>query len=230
MALALMLTGCPSGDDGDSGTEGASASNGSSATSATSADSATTAPATSAGSASGSGSAGSSGGSGSSASGDSSDGSGTGGVCMEAMGSCANAETCCDGLMCCVGLPVPEGEEYCDQQCPQSDHKLKRDFEGVDPDQILERVAALPITTWSYRREDASIRHLGPMAQDFKASFGLGATDESIFVVDADGVALSSIQALYRKLRASEAENVKLREALEGLHERVEALEAASGR
>ncbi len=149
---------------------------------------------------------------------------------MEAMGSCADGESCCDGLLCCAGVPVPEGEEYCDQQCPMSDHTLKRDFEPVDPDQILERVAALPITTWSYRREDPSIRHLGPMAQDFKASFRLGATDESIFVVDADGVALSSIQALYRKLRASEAENARLREDLARLDERLEALEARSAR
>ncbi|MCA9648464.1 MAG: tail fiber domain-containing protein [Myxococcales bacterium] len=231
IVVIMALAGCPGGDDGGTGATTMSSSNTSTASSsATSADSgATTNVATSTGSGSASGGSegsGSSSGPGSSGGQDSTGSPGTtGAACVEAMGSCAEGEACCEGLSCCTGVPVPPGEEYCDQQCPDSDYHLKRDFEVVDPDEVLAKVAALPITTWSYRREDPSVRHLGPMAQDFQASFGLGASDRSIFVVDADGVALSSIQALYRRLRAAEAENEALRDALADLQRRVQALE-----
>ena len=45
---------------------------------------------------------------------------------------------------------MPPGEEYCDQQCPDSDYHLKRDFEVVDPDEVLAKVAALQITPVHY--------------------------------------------------------------------------------
>lgn len=227
----MALTGCPGGDDSGTGATTMTTTMATSNGSATSADSgATTNVATSmaSGSASGSsGGPGSSDGSGSSGGPGSTGNPGTtGATCVEEMGSCAEGEGCCEGLTCCAGVPVPPGQEYCGMQCPDSDYNLKRDFEAVDRDEVLEKVAALPITTWSYRREDRSVRHLGPMAQDFQASFGLGASDKSIFVIDADGVALTSIQALYRRLRATEAENLALREALDDLQQRVGALEA----
>ena len=53
---------------------------------------------------------------------------------------------------------------------------------------LLSRVARLPISKWSYKVEDGSVRHIGPMAQDFAAAFGLGSDDRSIGTVDADGV------------------------------------------
>jgi len=39
---------------------------------------------------------------------------------------------------------------------------------------------------------------MGPLAQDFFAAFGLGEDDKHITTIDADGVALAAIQALYR--------------------------------
>ena len=39
---------------------------------------------------------------------------------------------------------------------------------------------------------------MGPTAQDFRAAFGLGEDDKHISTVDADGVALAAIQAIYR--------------------------------
>ena len=53
---------------------------------------------------------------------------------------------------------------------------------------ILAKLVALPVSTWNYIGEDPSVRHLGPMAQDFKAAFGLGDTDQMISMVDANGV------------------------------------------
>jgi hypothetical protein len=66
--------------------------------------------------------------------------------------------------------------------------------------EILDKVAALPMALWNYKAQDKSVRHLGPMAQDFHAAFGLGEGDRTLTTVDADGVALAAIQGLNQKL------------------------------
>lgn len=188
-------------------------------------DATTTLGSTGAGSSSSGGSSSSSEG-GSSSSSDGGESSSGGPMCQSVGMSCAMGEACCAGLMCCAGVPVPPGAEYCDAMCPISDYRRKRDFEAVDVDAVLDEVAALAITTWSYRHEDRAVRHIGPMAQDFQARFDVGASDESIFVVDADGVSLAAIQALYARLRAAEARNVELSETVDALERRLDALEA----
>ena len=49
------------------------------------------------------------------------------------------------------------------------------------------------------------MKHIGPMAQDFHAAFGLGQNPSAIATVDADGVALAAIQGLNRKLEKEAA-------------------------
>jgi hypothetical protein len=49
------------------------------------------------------------------------------------------------------------------------------------------------------------------MAQDFMAAFGLGDSDKKINMVDANGVAMVAIQALYRRVKDLEAEVATLR-------------------
>lgn len=111
---------------------------------------------------------------------------------------------------------------------PSSDRNLKKNFADVDSRAVLESVALLPIQQWTYQAEADSIRHVGPMAQDFRAAFGLGANDTTIATVDADGVALAAIQGLNGKVEAKtqksevriqklEAENIELRARLEKL-------------
>jgi hypothetical protein len=80
-----------------------------------------------------------------------------------------------------------------------SDRNLKERFEWVDTADVLALVAALPIRRWSYTNAPGA-RHIGPVAQDFHAAFGLGAGDKHIATVDADGVALAAIQGLNQKL------------------------------
>ena len=87
-----------------------------------------------------------------------------------------------------------------------SDAASKESFTPVDGRDVLRRVAALPITAWSYRAEDPAVRHVGPMAQDFHAAFGLGADDKTIGTLDADGVALAAIQGLHDIVREREAQ------------------------
>src|SRR5262245_39979498 len=84
-----------------------------------------------------------------------------------------------------------------------SDRNLKEHFESVDPRAILAEVTRLPIARWSYKGE--AVRHLGPMAQDFAAAFGLGADDHHIFPLDATGVALAAIQGLRALAQAQQA-------------------------
>ena len=133
-----------------------------------------------------------------------------GGQCVPEQGSCAMGEQCCDGLQCCAGVPVPPGSEFCGIICPVSDRNKKEHFHKIDNDAILKKVSELEITTWNYTFEDPSVRHLGPMAQDFKASFEIGRSDKAIFQVDADGVALASIQALHAQIKKLEKTNAAL--------------------
>lgn len=80
--------------------------------------------------------------------------------------------------------------------------------------EVLERLATLPLSVWSYRFDHESVRHLGPMAQDFAGTFGLGSSDRTIAGVDANGVCMAGIQALHRRLVEVEAEVDRLRRAL----------------
>ena len=81
-----------------------------------------------------------------------------------------------------------------------SDRNAKKDFAPVDTADVLAKLAALPITTWRFKTQPDSVTHMGPMAQDFRAAFGLGIDDKTITQVDVNGVTLAAIQALRRLL------------------------------
>ena len=100
-----------------------------------------------------------------------------------------------------------------------SDRNMKENFTPVDVAAVLQKVAALPLSTWNYKQQADSIRHLGPMAQDFKAAFKVGETDTGITTVDADGVALAAIQGLNQKLNEKDAEIQDLKVRLEKLEQ-----------
>jgi hypothetical protein len=86
-----------------------------------------------------------------------------------------------------------------------SDRNSKQDFATVNPRDVLEKVSALPITEWQYKVQPGE-EHIGPMAQDFHAAFGLnGGDDKHISTVDEGGVALAAIQGLNQKLQEKDA-------------------------
>ena len=87
-------------------------------------------------------------------------------------------------------------------------------IDRVDPQDVLERLARLPIGVWRYRWEGRSIRHVGPLARDFADAFGVDADDRMVNLQDASGVALASLKAL--------------NERLEDLTDRVARLEATA--
>lgn len=101
-----------------------------------------------------------------------------------------------------------------------SDRNAKENFKKVDSREILERLVAIPVETWNYKTQDASIRHMGPMAQDFSAAFGLGPDEKRISTIDADGVALAAIQGLHAIVKERNAEIAALTARLE----RIEAM------
>jgi len=86
---------------------------------------------------------------------------------------------------------------------PNSDRNAKTDIVEVDAAAILARVTELPIRQWRFKAEGSGVKHVGPMAQDFRAAFGLGEHETAIATVDADGVALAAIQGLNQKLEAA---------------------------
>jgi trimeric autotransporter adhesin len=103
-----------------------------------------------------------------------------------------------------------------------SDRNVKEDFATINPKQILAKVASLPVTEWNYKT-GKGVEHIGPMAQDFHAAFGLnGADDKHISVVDEGGVALAAVQGLNLKLE----EQAKEKDAeIADLKTRLDALE-----
>ena len=104
-----------------------------------------------------------------------------------------------------------------------SDRNAKTNFSSINALEMLKKVSHLNIQTWNYKTDAGSLRHVGPMAQDFHAAFGFnGKDDKHISVVDSQGVALAAIQGLNAKL---ETENADLRTQLSNLERRLSALE-----
>ena len=98
-----------------------------------------------------------------------------------------------------------------------SDAGLKEHFREDGADDMLAAIARMPIRTWSYKTQDASIRHMGPTAQDFHAAFGLGESDVRINTIDADGVALAAVKALEARTRALPDDTRALRDRVAAL-------------
>lgn len=122
-------------------------------------------------------------------------GSGTGIYGMSSSGDAGHF----DGKVFISGLLTASGG--CTGCSPPSDRNLKANFSTVNPRFILDRLATLPIQTWNYKFEPESVRHIGAMAQDFRAAFGLGESDKTLNSVDAQGVTMAAIQALYQQNR-----------------------------
>ena len=111
-----------------------------------------------------------------------------------------------------------------------SDRNAKTNFTPIDSSVLLEKLAAMPISTWNYRAQADSVHHLGPTAQDFQAAFGLGEDDKHISTVDAEGVALASVQALYRTVSELKSELEKKEHELDELNARLARLEQSAGK
>jgi hypothetical protein len=107
-----------------------------------------------------------------------------------------------------------------------SSRALKTNFATVNPRDVLQKVMQLPIQTWNYKAEDARVRHIGAISQDFNRLFGFGDSAETISTVDADGVALAAIQGLHEELKDRDARLEQQQQELGQLKQQVKQQQA----
>jgi hypothetical protein len=92
-----------------------------------------------------------------------------------------------------------------------SAREKKENFEPVDTGRILDSLDAAEITSWNYKSQDPSIRHIGLMANEFNTLLpGLGGEGmDHINSLDADGIAIAAVKGLIsenKKLKARDTE------------------------
>jgi hypothetical protein len=75
----------------------------------------------------------------------------------------------------------------------------------------------MPISSWNFTADEAETRHIGPVAQDFYAAFGLGADDKHIAPLDANGVALAGVKELNTLVQEQETQIAELEARLAAL-------------
>lgn len=111
---------------------------------------------------------------------------------------------------------------------------VKENRQDVNVESVLRSLRAIPVQTWNYVWDAEGIRHMGPMAQDVFAAFGLGVDEAHLAPLDANGIAMAAIQALTDRTESQARENDALRSDVEALktqnadlEARVERLETA---
>ncbi|MBP7777428.1 MAG: tail fiber domain-containing protein [Acidobacteria bacterium] len=111
-----------------------------------------------------------------------------------------------------------------------SDVNSKEHFRDLADEDVLTKIANMPVREWSYKAQGAAVRHMGPTAQDFHAAFGLGEDPLRISTIDADGVALAATRALEARTRQTNERLTReldvLREALAEVRRELAAVRA----
>ena len=104
-----------------------------------------------------------------------------------------------------------------------SSRELKNEIDLVDGKETLARLTAMPIAHWSLKSDESATKHVGPMAEDFYAAFGVGKDNKTISVTDANGVAFSAIQGLAQTLKEKDEELTQLKARMAELEKLVKA-------
>lgn len=99
---------------------------------------------------------------------------------------------------------------------------LKHNLRNTDDEAILETVCSMKMKRWQYLDDPSQAEHIGPIAEEFHAAFGVGSNEKRLASMDVAGVALASVRALNEKL---ETENQKLEAQNEALEARLARLE-----
>jgi len=102
-----------------------------------------------------------------------------------------------------------------------SDVNVKSNIEALDGNLVLAKLDAIPVSEWSYRKDGPSVRHIGPMAQDFYAAFGLGTEETTISPRDMAGVSMAAIKALSAELKEKDAAIARQQEQISALQARL---------
>ena len=120
-----------------------------------------------------------------------------------------------------------------------SDRNKKENFQPVDGEEVLRKIRQFNLMSWNYIGQDAkTLRHYGPMAQDFYSAFGHDAvgtvgTSTAINSGDMAGIMMIAIKELANenvRLKSAvanqEAVNAEQRKRLEDLLARFEKQDA----
>jgi hypothetical protein len=125
-----------------------------------------------------------------------------------------NANTGCD-------IPGNSGSMSC-----ASSRTLKERFAAVSGEDVLGRIRATPVTTWSYIGEEGGVKHMGPVAEDFHAAFGLGSNNTTIGHLDIDGVNFAGVKALETRTTELQRQVAERDRRITDLEARIARLEA----
>jgi len=103
-----------------------------------------------------------------------------------------------------------------------SSRTFKTDFKELDGRELLENIASIPVESWRYKGTQG--RHIGPVAEDFAHTFGVGSVreggtidDHYLAASDVAGVSLAAVQELYRQNQEQRRELAELRALVEQL-------------
>ena len=112
-----------------------------------------------------------------------------------------------------------------------SDSTKKERLLPINHTELLRKINGIRLSTWNYKGQH-TIRHYGPMAQDFYAAFGhdgLGQVgcDTLIYSHDFAGVTFAGVQALIRENEKLKAETQRLASQLADYQARLELIEKA---
>ena len=86
-----------------------------------------------------------------------------------------------------------------------SSRLLKENFVDIDGEHVLDLLDGVEVSEWSYIR-DPETRHIGPIAEDFWAAFGLGKGATLISPLDVGGISLVSIKTLNQKIKEQQSQ------------------------
>jgi hypothetical protein len=102
-------------------------------------------------------------------------------------------------------LPAGSGVFNC-----TSSRFTKENFAAINGTDVLSRLRQIQVTSWNYIDEGRTVRHIGPMAEDFFAQFGFGTGNTSIGVQDLAGVSIAAVKELDLQLQQKNAEIERL--------------------
>ncbi|NBB91771.1 MAG: hypothetical protein GVY32_01220 [Gammaproteobacteria bacterium] len=109
-----------------------------------------------------------------------------------------------------------------------STREAKTDFHEIDEREILERLASLEISGWRYKHEDEQTVHIGPVAEEFQAVFGLS-DGRRLNMIDTTGIAFAAIKALDSELGRKQDQVDELSAKVARLERLVEQLAGEAG-
>jgi hypothetical protein len=148
-----------------------------------------------------------------------------GSVYIENQASAGSATSATDIILARTNSGGYCGFNSAGQSFNASDRTVKENFESVSNAEILEKLVAMPITKWNFKKSDETVKYVGPMAQDFHAAFGLGGSNERVIhATNAQGITMAALQGLNTKV---EDKSKALEAKLDALEARIVLLERA---